>query len=102
MIAELLERGNLRANRERFPRKSSPLCAALDHRSPRARRLKTDEQDQVPWIGQPLSQVMLNAPPVTMPLEEMMIEGMALIDFLRLLRGRGEGETRPLQRRSIL
>ena len=61
MIAELLERGHLRAYGHDLPENLHLFCAALDLHSARARRLKADEQNQIPGIGQTLRQVMQNA-----------------------------------------
>src|SRR5437762_14324060 len=62
MIAELLQRGNLRAHRHFFAKDLYAFYSRLDQRAPRAFRLKADVQHKVARIGQPMNQVMLYAP----------------------------------------
>ena len=61
MIAELLERRDLGANRNELAEDLHFGRLALDGESARARRLKSDEEHQIPRIGQPLRQMMQNA-----------------------------------------
>src|SRR5271157_3277762 len=97
MVAELLQRGDLRADGDLLTKDLDCLCTALDSESSRPRRLKADEEHQVSRLRQALHQVMQYASAgdhATGGNDNARIPGF--IDLLRLLLRDIEVKVRPL------
>src|SRR5208337_2778829 len=106
VVTELLERRDLGADGHEVAVDLNFLGLAVgfvfDGETARPRRLEADEQHQILGLGQPLGQMMQNAPARHHAAgrndDRRRKHG---VNLLRLLRGLGKGETRPLERRTI-
>src|SRR5580698_11500580 len=102
MIAELLERFDLRADGNHIAEDFHFRRAALNDEAARSRRLKTDKNHRIFRVRQPLRQMVQNTPTghhATRRNNDASI--FRIIDLLRLLRSRGKTETRPRNWRSL-
>src|SRR5882724_7854476 len=103
MIAELLKRCDLSANWDEVPEDLHLGRAALDDCPPRARRLEPDEEYEVLRVRQALGEVMQNASTrrhTARRDNDRRI--LTCIDFLRLFGRLCEGESRPVERGTVL
>src|SRR5215467_8921307 len=60
MVAKLLERGNLGANRHHLAKNLHLRLATFDPKAPRSRRLEANEDDGVSRVRKSLREMMLN------------------------------------------
>src|ERR1041385_3721428 len=61
VVAELFQGGNLGADGNNFRENAHRLGSALDDLATRTRRLESNKQNLIAWIGQPQEQVMQDA-----------------------------------------
>src|SRR5437879_1397545 len=103
VVAELFESGDLRSDRNVFAEDLHFVGFALDGETAGARSLESDEQDEVSRVWEALRQMMKDATSgdhATGRNDDRRHSGV--VDLLGFFGGRGEGESRPRQRRSIL
>src|SRR6266849_5447559 len=103
MIAELLKRCDLSSNWDEVPEDLHLGRAALDDCSPCAGRLEPDKKYEILRIRQPLREMMQNAPArhhAARRNNDRWI--LACIDLLRLFGRLCEGESRPVERGTVL
>ena len=102
MIAELLQRRDLGADRHKIAEDFHLIGFAFDGEPTRSRSLEANKQDGVLRVWQPLSEMVQYA-----ATRHHTAGGddhawvMNLVDLLRFIRRGGKHETRPGQRRAI-
>src|SRR4051812_44330659 len=102
VIAELFECCRASADRDETAKNLYFSSATLYECPSRSRSLKSDKQYEVFWIGQPLRQVMQNAPSRRHAARRNDDAGiLTRVDFLRLLGRDRKCQAGPIERRTV-